>query len=958
MRAVAAAGFAALLAGALPAAAAPPIAGVTEDGGWEATLERVVRGVVALHVSAPRAFDTEQASVTTATGVVVDAERGLILTNRHVVHPGPVTAEAVFLDHEEVEVRPVYRDPVHDFGFFSYDPEDVRFMEPAELALAPEAAEVGAEIRVVGNDAGEKLSILAGTLARLDRPAPRYGRGRYSDFNTFYLQAASGASGGSSGSPVVDRAGRVVALNAGAKQGSASSYFLPLDRVVRALDRVRSGEPVPRGTVQAVLRHRSYDELRRLGLRRSTEARARAARPEGTGLLVVDEVVPEGPADGRLEPGDVLLRVGEERVTRFAPLEAKLDGAVGEALPFVVERDGALLRAEIPVGDLHAITPDRYLEMGGGVLHPLSYQLARSYGVPVEGIYVASPGYALGRAGVPRGAVVTAIDGEPVPDLAAFERVAAARADGKRLRVRFFALRNPRSPRVAVASMDRRWFPMRRCVRDAEAGTWPCRASPSPPPPTPPRPATTGFESDGAEAVRRLARSLAVVDFDVPYPVDGVQGRAFTGTGLVVDAEAGRVVVDRDTVPIALGDVRITFAGSVQVPGRVEILHPDHNLAVVSYDPGLLGETPVRSARLAPEPLRPGEAVRFVGMTAEHELVSRRSRVARVDAASFPIPRPPRFRETNAELVALTDTLPSVGGVLADAKGRVRALWASFSRDRRGRPSSVFAGLPAALVRDLVAPLRRGEPFVWHSLAAELETIPLAEARARGLPEEAAQRLAEHDPTRRRALVVRRLAAGTPAAERLAVGDLLLAADGEPVTGFRELERAAQTGRVKLRVLRDGAVQGVALPTPPVPAAGAQRTLLWAGALLQRPPRALALQRGLPREGVYVAARYPGSPAQRYGLRATRRITAVGGTPTPDLDAFLEAVEGRPHGGAVRLRTVSLDGKVAVTTLELDRHYWPALELRRGPGGWRRRSPWDPAPESADGSPRSAPAAR
>src|SRR2546429_5554323 len=45
----------------------------------------------------------------------VDAERGLILTNRHVVTPGPVTAEATFLNREEVQLNPVYRDPVHDF---------------------------------------------------------------------------------------------------------------------------------------------------------------------------------------------------------------------------------------------------------------------------------------------------------------------------------------------------------------------------------------------------------------------------------------------------------------------------------------------------------------------------------------------------------------------------------------------------------------------------------------------------------------------------------------------------------------------------------------------------------------------------------------------------------------------------------------------------------------------------
>ena len=90
----------------------------SEESAWVGTLERISTGIVSIRVDSTRAFDTEWNSSTQATGFVVDAKRGLILTNRHVVTPGPVVAEAIFLNNEEVRLTPVYRDPVHDFGFF------------------------------------------------------------------------------------------------------------------------------------------------------------------------------------------------------------------------------------------------------------------------------------------------------------------------------------------------------------------------------------------------------------------------------------------------------------------------------------------------------------------------------------------------------------------------------------------------------------------------------------------------------------------------------------------------------------------------------------------------------------------------------------------------------------------------------------------------------------------------
>ncbi len=125
----------------------------------------------------------------------------------------------------------------------------------------------------------------------------------------------------------------------------------------------------------------------------------------------------------------------------------------------------------------------------------------------------------------------------------------------------------------------------------------------------------------------------------MPYTVSGVTERFYHGTGLIVDTKRGLIITDRDTVPEALGDVRLTFADTIEIPGKVVYVHPLHNLAVIQYDPSLIGTTPVKAATFDTAPLKARQSINVVGLDSNGEMRARTTSVSDVqplDPATVP----------------------------------------------------------------------------------------------------------------------------------------------------------------------------------------------------------------------------------------------------------------------------------------------------------------------------------
>ncbi|EQC31736.1 hypothetical protein, variant [Saprolegnia diclina VS20] len=922
-----------------------------EAGRWLASLQEAIPAIVIIRLMSVRAFDGDGASFSVATGFVVDKTRGLILTNRHVVTSGPVVADAIFVNKEEVDLVPIYRDPVHDFGFYRFDPSRVKFLKLHEIPLNPGGAKVGAEIRVVGNDAGEKLSILPGILAKLDREAPNYGTSGYNDFNTFYYAAASSTSGGSSGSPVLNIDGEAIALNAGGSKKAASSFYLPLDRAVRALKLIQQDIlDIPRGTWQTIFRHAAYDEVRKLGLTADVEADVRKTLPDETGLLVVDQVLPKGPAFGLLEPGDIVIRIQGQLETTFLAMEALVDSNVGNVIPVEIQRGGRSIVVHVTVQDLHAITPNQFLEVGGCILHSLSYQQARNASLPVGHVYLAQAGHMLMKAHIAQPCIVVSLDGKPTPTLEAFISAIKELPNGYRTVMRYFLTRDRHRIRNAVLSIDRQWFPMQLYTRNDADGLWHRHKYEAPPTPLalqlPAYPAAPlsvpGLNSDLDKATfTKLLSSLVMVAFDIPCMIDGISSSSYNGVGIVIDAVKGLVLVDQNTVPIALGDVVVTVAASIETPAKVLFVHPVHNFSIIQYDPALLGDTRLESAELSSEVLQVGDQVDFVGLTSTWTVVAMKSLVTKIDRLVLRDFQPPRYKASNVEVIHFDRITKSVGGIFVDSRGLVTALWLSFSYQDEGGRREVFRGMSVDIIREVVDLFHGGaSPRAVTVLPIQLYTYPLSKARAGlGLSPHWIRELEQCYDDKRQVLAIKRCAAGTDAYAQLQSGDLLLSIDGTVVAKDFDVERLCMgKSEVQLVVLREQQEMTLPVQTMELSGWGTSRVITWCGLVIQEPHYAVVNLGYVPEEGggVYCSRWCYGSPAHKYGLRATMWIVQVNNEPTPTLDAFIKVVENLQNGASVRMKTVALNTKPKVLTLKTDYHYWPTVELCRNAdlGDW------------------------
>ncbi len=227
---------------------------------------------------------TEMKTHALGSGFVLDREKGLILTNNHVV--AKASEIKVKLDTgREYKAKILGQDPKTDLALIQVKPDD-QFPEPLPLGDS-DAVRVGDWVMAVGNPFGLGQTVTVGIISAKGRII---GAGPYDDF----LQTDAAINPGNSGGPLLDMDGKVIGINTAiVAHGQGIGFAIPINMAKELLPQLKSGKIV-RGWLGVTIQDVTPDLAKHFEIK------------DRKGVLI-SGVLPGSPAEkAGLEQGDVL----------------------------------------------------------------------------------------------------------------------------------------------------------------------------------------------------------------------------------------------------------------------------------------------------------------------------------------------------------------------------------------------------------------------------------------------------------------------------------------------------------------------------------------------------------------------------------------------------------------------------------------------------------------------------
>jgi serine protease Do len=277
----------------------------------------------------PDLFSREYTRSSLGSGVIIDGEKGYIITNHHVVARAS-EIKVITSGQDEYQAKILGSDPRSDLAVLQVEAgrkiPEIKMGDSDDLMI-------GETVIAIGNPFGLSHTVTTGVISALERSVRAEER-----VYRHFIQTDASINPGNSGGPLLNIDGELIGINTAIYQKAQGIGFaIPINKAKRIVNElIRAGEVRPLW----------------LGLEiqdMSPELRANFAFPKDKEGVLVSDVVEEGPAaKAGLKRGDIILNVEGNSVASISDYRDVLaEYTPGDRLRLEVFRKGRTLPVEV-----------------------------------------------------------------------------------------------------------------------------------------------------------------------------------------------------------------------------------------------------------------------------------------------------------------------------------------------------------------------------------------------------------------------------------------------------------------------------------------------------------------------------------------------------------------------------------------------------------------------------------
>ena len=361
------------------------------------------------------------------SGVIVDADKGYILTNNHVVENAD-KIRVRLSDDREFEGKLLGRDPDSDLAVVQIKADGLKALPLANS----DSAQVGDFVVAIGSPFGLRQTVTSGIVSGLGRST---GGTAIEDF----IQTDASINSGNSGGALVNLRGELLGVPSQIFSPNGGNiglgFAIPSNLARSVLTQIVTTGKVVRGKIGMIGQDLTPELAKSFGLN--------VARG-----VVVAKVLPGSAADkAGLKEQDVVLRANGRVLQSFSQLRSVIGVTpLGGTVALDVQRDGKSLELNVVVAaDTSLVSADDggrgpaggspavlHASLKGATFVDARTGTAGQAGVQVTEVVRNSPA---ARAGLKEGDIITSVNRQQVTGLAQFRTLASAKNERLLLRV-------------------------------------------------------------------------------------------------------------------------------------------------------------------------------------------------------------------------------------------------------------------------------------------------------------------------------------------------------------------------------------------------------------------------------------------------------------------------------------------------------------------------------------------